>query len=214
MNRLVKVRRLLRDKWGIPTRPEIKALDLKRGGGVLQPLRLSPEARLEIYSKLMSFQSRYLPDAQTFAVAIDKTPAAALGWEPREAAWRFALERVDRFCDKLGESAMIFPDEGHGRFIRRRLRQMRRFHHIPRQWGGGSFKIPTARLIEDPNNRQSHDSYFIQVADWNAYAAHRSTYVDPTAQGTAALWDLLSDQRLLKVNANVGGPPGIKLYPQ
>lgn len=214
LDRLIKVRRILREKYKIPTRPEIKALDLKRGEGALRPLRLSPATRLDIYAKLMELQPRYLPEAKTFAVAIEKAPAAKNGWEPRETAWKFALERVDKFCLKQGESAMIFPDEGHGRFIRRRLREMRRFHHIPRRFGGGTFKIPTARLIEDPNDRQSHDSYFIQVADWNAYAAHRSMQVDPTSPATAGLWNMLGDQRLLEVNRNVGGPPGIKLYPQ
>jgi hypothetical protein len=108
---------------------------------------------------------------------------------------------------------MIFPDEGHGFFIRQRLRHMRRFHYIPQHWGRGTIAFPLQRIVEDPSERKSQDSYFIQLADWNAYAAHRSRYVDPAASVPGDLWDELGDARLEAVNAVRGGPPGIVKYP-
>lgn len=57
--------------------------------------------------------------------------------------------------------------------------------------------------------RGGEPTFFIQVADWNAYAAHRSKYVDPLNDGTETLWDELGGARLLVVNALRGGPPAI-----
>lgn len=108
---------------------------------------------------------------------------------------------------------MIFPDQGHGFFIRRRLRHMRRYHNVPRHWGGGTIAFPIHRIVEDPNERESQDSYFIQLADWNAYAAFHSQYVSPIRSVPADLWDELGNLFVKEVNAVRGGPPGIVLYP-
>jgi hypothetical protein len=213
LDALVDLRRRLKAKYGIPTRPEIKATDLRRGRGPLLPLRWSLADRMRLYQGLMLYQQRNLPAITAFSVAINKVPAAMKGWEPRLTAWDFTLQRVDRFCQPQGERAMIFPDEGHGAFIRRLLRRKRRFGFVPRRFGGGNFKLPTQRIVEDPNDRQSHDSYFTQLADWNAFAAHRSSYIDPMPNVPEDLWDRLGDRRLLAVNALTGGPPGIKVHP-
>jgi hypothetical protein len=93
------------------------------------------------------------------------------------------------------------------------MRKMRRFEHVPRRWGTGTLSVPVQRLVEDPNDRESRDSYFVQIADLCAFAAHRSRYVDPLDAVDSGLWDLLGDRRLLKVNSVSGGPPGIKYYP-
>lgn len=212
LDHLIELRRRLRDKCAIPTRPELKSTDFRKGSGALRPLRLSRYDRMQIFERIFRAVDVRFPNLTIFAVAIDKEPAAAQGREPRETAWQFALERVDRFTRPTNEPAMLFPDEGHGPFIRKLLRRMRRHHTIPRRWGGGTFSVPTGRIIEDPNDRKSHDSYFVQLADWAAYAAHRSGYIDPLPD-TTGLWDLLGGRRLLDVNKNVGGPPGIKLYP-
>jgi hypothetical protein len=209
---LVAMRRRMRELHGISTRPEIKSTDIRRGRGPLLGLRWSPSRRMEFYANVMRYQAS-LKGLTVFAIAVNKAGANANGWEPRATAWEFGLQRVNRFCGTDDERAMLFPDEGHFPFIRRLIRRMRRFQTVPRRWGGGSFSVPATRIVEDPNDRTSEDSYFIQLADWDAYAAHRSSYVDPVPAVNAGLWDQLGDRRLLAVNKVVGGPPGIKVYP-
>lgn len=213
LDEIVTLRRWLRQKRNIPSRPEIKATDIRKGRGVFLPLRFSLSRRMRLYQSLMRFQNRRLPGLRAFAIAINKSEAAKAGREPREAAWTFAMQRVDRFCQAADSRAILFPDEGHAFFIRKRLRRMRRFHTVPGLYGG-TLQIPTQRLLEDPNDRRSHDSYFIQLADWNAFAAHRSMYVDPLPGVPTTLWDELGPQRLLEVNRNTGGPPGIVVWPR
>jgi hypothetical protein len=208
---LVELRRYLKIKYNIPTRPELKARYLKTGHGPLAHLQLSFASRMEIYRELMQYQAQGL-NIKTFSIAIEKQGAHARGWEPRYAAWTFAIQRINRFCGN-SEWAMLFPDEGHGYFIRLRLRHMRRYHLVPAHFGPGNIPFPVHRIIEDPNERKSQDSYFIQLADWNAYATLRSSYVEPTARVPVDLWDELGQILLLEVNTLRGGPPGIVRYP-
>lgn len=213
LDKLVKMRSILRDKFGIRARPEIKSTDLRKGRGPLQGLGTSLDERMSLFGKLLRYQAKRMIGLHCFAIAIQKSSADAKGSEPRLTAWRYALQRVNKFCGADGYS-MIFPDEGHGYFIRRLLRRMRRHEKIPGYYGGGLIDFPTTRIIEDPNDRKSHDSYFIQLADWNAFAAHRSKYVDPLPAVPDTLWDELKEARLLDVNKVTGGPPGIVVWPR
>ena len=210
LNFWVRLRKYLMTKHGIRPRAEIKATDIRRGQGPLAHLRWSPAKRDEFYCNLMKCQAKR-PTLTTFAVAINKQTLGPHR-DPKDVAWEFALQRVDTFCRKRNELAMLFPDAGHGFYLRKLVRRRRRHQLIPGRYGG-TLRIPNERLIEDPNDRPSHDSYLIQLADWNAFAAHRSTYVDPRTGGIAPIWDCLGNARLMDVNRLAGGPPGIKLYP-
>lgn len=137
LDTLVSLRSRLRKKYGITTRPEIKSSDLRRGRGPLMGLGLSQAERMKIFRGLMGYQRLYLPNITVFAVAINKATAGAKGYDPRLLAWDFTLHRIDRFCQGPDERVMLFPDEGHGRFIRRLVRQKRRYGYVPRRWGGG-----------------------------------------------------------------------------
>lgn len=213
LDTIIALRKYLHKELGIATRPEIKATDIRRGRGPLTHLKWSLTQRMELYAKLMKFQATKLDGVRTFAIAIEKERAAnERSREARETAWEYSIQRLNKFCGD-DDLMMMFPDEGHGYFIRKLLRKMRRFHKVPRHWGGGSISFETKRVIEDPNDRQSHDSYFVQLADWNAYAAHRSVHIDPQPGVSGNLWDALGPRLLLPVNQNTGGPPGIVKYP-
>jgi hypothetical protein len=211
LDHLIRLRGILRRRFHIPTRPEIKAIHLRKGRGPLTHLRWSTEQRMELFRRVQKYQAEKL-EVQTFAIAIDKVRAAERGKEPRETAWTYAVQRLNKFSGE-SEHAMIFPDEGHGFFIRKLVRRMRRFHRVPRHWGSGLIEFPTNRIVEDPNDRKSHDSYFVQLADWNAFAAHRSRYVDPQPAVSPMLWDELTPIHLAEVNSVRGGPPGLVIYP-
>lgn len=211
LNKLIRLRSKLRKRLGISRNAEIKASHIKKGRGVLAPLRFAPERRARMFAFLERFQDQHL-DVKTFAVAVDKRQLAA-DRDPRDVAWQYALQRVDTYCRKIGSRATIYPDAGHSYFIRRLLRRIRR-HQLIKGMYGGLLNVRAERIVEDPNERASHDSYFIQLADWNAYAAHRFREIDPTAAGYSDAWDALGDSRVLEVNKLRGGPQGIVLYPK
>lgn len=71
--------------------------------------------------------------------------------------------------------AIIIADQGREQEINQAIRKMRRFNQIPSQygtWDGTSRtkNITVRRVIEDPVFRESHRSYFVQLADAVAYS--------------------------------------------
>lgn len=208
LDNLVALRRQLKANWGIPVRAELKSEHFRWGHGPMQGIRLRD--RRDIFKIVMEYQAANLT-ALTFAVAIDKQKLA-LGQDAREFAFRFTLQRIDRTCKAKSERAIIFPDEGHGAFLRKMIRKYRRHQAISGHFGG-QLNMPMERIIEDPHDKHSQDSFFTQVCDWNAYAAHRSRYVDPTRKVPPDLWDRLGTMIFTKVNSVRGGPPGIVIWP-
>lgn len=213
LDELIKLRRALKASHGIKVRDELKGGDFKRGWGAFSGLGIQRADRWLLYERTLDFYAT-LP-VQIFGVAINKAGSHARGYQARRAAWNFALQRVDTFCKKQpgeGERAMIFPDAGHGAFIRRQLRALRR-GNVVKGFFGGTLVVPTRRIVEDPNDRESHHSYFVQMADLCAFACHRSNHVDPKPKVPRALWSRLTPVLLTKVNQLKGGPPGIVKYP-
>lgn len=154
LDQLIAMRRGVKLRHGISTRPEIKSTDIRRGQGPLQDLRWSPSQRRQFFDELVLSASGRLRNAHVFSVAIDKQPCAAKGRDPRSTAWEFAIQRLDRFSRAMQEHVSVFPDEGHAVLIKGLMRRMRRYHAVPKRWGLGTFAIPTERVIEDPNDRR------------------------------------------------------------
>jgi hypothetical protein len=203
----------LRASCGLSVRSEVKAsAGFLRGGGPFKALSLDRPQRMQLYADSLDYVASSMP-VTVFAVAVDKVGAASRGWpDPRIPAWTFAFQRIQRFVADQGTRALIFPDEGHDFLLKRVLRKGRRYHQIGGHFGN-TLQLPMNRIVEDPNSRQSHESYFIQLADWLAFAAHRSNYIDPKGPFSSGLWDRTAPVQLTAVNQVTGGPPAIVKYP-
>jgi len=212
LNKILDLRRRARRKFGIPITGELKATHIRGGGGPLKDLGWSVDYRGKLFNNLLAWQAKHL-EIKAFAVAIDKKKLIH-GADPRDLAWKYTIDRVDTFCRKEPTTTVLFPDSGHGYFIRKMVRKMRRFELIPGRFGG-TLKRPCERIIEDPNDRLSHESLFIQLADWNAFAALRSQYLAPRVASFATAWDQLAPC-LVRVERLTAPPhvPGMKIFPK
>lgn len=215
LENIINLRQKLKEKHGIPVRSELKAEHLVYGRGPLKGLQISRRGRIAIYESLLDFESNNL-DIQTFAIAIakDRIKSQSVN-DPRARAWAFLMQRLETFCEKCDppERAMLLPDEGHGQMVQRIMRKMRRYQVVKGLYGG-RLDITAKCLVEDPVHKNSSESYFIQVADWNAYAAHKYKEIAPNTRVKDDLWDRLGRIRLLDVNEQTGGPPGIVVWPR
>jgi hypothetical protein len=209
----LKLRRHARNKFGIPITAELKAQNIRKGTGPLALMKMTTDERGEMFCRLLRWQRNALA-IKAFAVAIDKAKLASVN-EARTLAWKLTVERVETFCKKNHSNAVLFPDAGHGYFIRRMVRKMRRFDLIHGRFGG-VLKRECQHIVEDPNDRQSHESLFIQLADWNAFAALRSHHIAPIVASFAGAWDELGDCLVQVETLTVKPPhiPGMKLYPK
>jgi hypothetical protein len=213
---ILDYRRFLKSTFGVPVRAEIKANHLLRNGGAFRPLGLSEGARFRIYRGLMRLQQKL--ELLAFAIVIRKDVMATRGItdSPRDIAWEYLLQRLERFTTLGGTHIWLSHDEGEGQLVRKLARKARRAGSAGSAFGTGSLKRPARLILDDPVPRKSHESYFIQLADLDAYAAFRKLYA-PTPRPVNIvpqnMWDELGTAAFAKVNALSGGPPGIVSWP-
>jgi Protein of unknown function (DUF3800) len=209
----IDFRRFLRDAFGLPVRAEVKANYLLRNSGPFAALKLTEQKRFKIYRGFMRLQHKL--DLDTFAILVNKTKMPK-GTDPRLRTWEFMLQRLERFSTKSVEPVLIIHDEGEGHLIKTWARKSRRAGSAGSMFGTGSLKRPFRTLLDDPTPRNSAHSYFVQLADLNAYAAFRR-FFPPSAKITqivpSATWDELKTARYAPANALSGGPQGIVSWP-
>lgn len=213
LDQLVSFRRFLRQQFGLRMRDELKAKFLVHGTGPFSSLKLGDNVRKRIYKMALRLQQK-VGTIQVWAIAIDKNNWASQGktGDVRERAWQYMLQRIERFTTQAGETALLFPDEGHPKFVKSLFRKGRRFNPVlSRYVPGQTLARPATYLVEDPNFRESHESYFVQMADLNSYAAYRRLYPHPAFGRN--YWDELGAARVQAVNRVRGGPTGIVVWP-
>lgn len=210
LDQTVAFRRYLRDQFRISPRAELKASWLIHNRGEIRDSGLSYEARMRAYLAAMRFQ-RKAGVFRTFAVLIKKQAITRLPTDIRDTAWHYAIQRLERFGTANRDNVHVLPDEGHGEFIIKKIRAMRRFHYAPSAFGPEGLERKAENIVEDPSDRKSRESFFIQLADLNAYAAFRKVF--PSPNFGEHLWDELGDSRITEVNRLRGGPPGIVVWP-
>jgi hypothetical protein len=214
---LIDFRRFLRAKIGLPVRAEIKENHILRNGGAFRSLGLSEKARYGLYRSCLRVQPKL--GLQTFAIVIHKKRLWARdpGLSPREVAWEYLLQRVERLTTKSATAGMVMHDEGEGAVVRKLARKARRAGSAGSAFGTGSLRRPATLLVDDPVSRNSAQSYFVQLADLNAYAAFRRV-VPPPARPVQIvpenMWDELGDARFPEANRLVGGVPGLVAWPR
>lgn len=197
LNEMIKFRRHLRDQFGIRMRAEIKANHLIHNKGCFKKLKLNSGQRRSIYRMHLGFLENCKLLKVWSCVVIKSRIKCQSSVDPRGYAWKFMLQRYERFGTMGSDNVMVFPDEGHSFFIRKKARKMRRHNRPKSSYGNGTLNRDAINIIEDPNDRDSDRSYFIQFADLLAYAAYRRLYELKNTTKTTGFdrryWDILDN---------------------
>jgi hypothetical protein len=180
-------RQSLKDEHGIYISQELHAWKFAAGKGQIADHPILKPERAEIFRKVM----RFIADSQCFVVV-----------SSCHATEQFAFERLMNRINKTAQSrkqnVLLFFDQGEEAEITRRIRRMRVYNPIPSKFGawldsGKSAKsIPLSNCVEDPVFKDSKASFFIQLADFCAYALLRSER--PLASRTVLGYDTMYDE--------------------
>ncbi len=212
---VIGYRRYLAKQFGLPVRAEIKANHLLRNGGAFRDLKLSESARHSIYRGLLRLQAKL--DLKAFGIVIRKEKLFSAR-DPHDTAWDFLLQRLERLSTKQQTQVFLIHDEGDALVVRALARRARRAGIAGSAFGSGFVKAPFRGLVDDPVSRSSQQSYFLQLADLDAYAAFRRIFPSPTRHVQIVpelMWDELGDARLAEANQRSGGPsPRIVAWPK
>lgn len=167
-------RRDLRKKEGIYVTVELHATDFVGGRGRISENIIPKGARCRIFRETLQFLAT-LPGVQLFNAAATKANEARL--------YERMLNRINRTMMAWDSQALLVSDEGKDYTYL--VRKMRVFNPIPSKygtWENGNLthNIVLDRIIEDLFFRKSERSYFIQLADFSAYALFRSEQPIPS----------------------------------
>lgn len=179
LNVMVSARRMLQSVYGISPRKEFHATKLMNGrGNYSDTHKLSENEQLIIVKYLFGLLAG-IPGVKILN-AYGPDHKAMLSLE-------YLLNRINTLMESEKDDAKLFFDEGNEKKIKTLTRRMRRYNPIPSAspngWGkdemytsqyGYSYKnMPAIHILEDPDFRESSDSYFIQMADLVAYSIYR-----------------------------------------
>lgn len=210
LDQTIAFRRYLYKNFRISPRHELKASWLIHNKGDIRKASLGFAARMEAYRAALRFQ-RKMGLFRVFTIVVVKTRINQRPTDVREIAWRYAIQRLERFGTSSKDNIHVVPDEGHGEFIKKKIRGMRRFHYVPSRFGEGTLERKAENIVEDSSDRRSNESFFIQFADLNAYAAFRRVF--PGQNFREDIWNELGGTCITEVNRYSGGPQGIVVWP-
>lgn len=164
-DRIKRWRRLLKSAIGVYVHAELHAVDLCAGRGSISPGVIKKWDRCRIFKGGLKWLAR-IPGVRVFNVC-SKTS--------KDLAFERLLNRINRTLVAWDSRAILICDEGDESEFTRLSRKMQVYNPIPSRYGtwghGGAMKhIPIDRILEDPFFKESDKSYFIQLADFCAYA--------------------------------------------
>lgn len=197
LDAVLSIRRKMRASDGIYMRKELHGTEWNGGKGRLAPHPIGKGRRAQLFD----FFLNELAQLQNLKII-----NAAVPYGEDERAFEYMMNRIQKNMAVASSECIILSDEGKN--YDKLLRKMRVYNHIPSrlgQWETGkpSKNIVTDRILEDIVYRDSRKSYFIQAADFCAYALlrHESHLPSKNAYGLHLSFKLLIPILVRQANA-------------
>jgi len=176
LERIKTYRRGLKSAYGMYVTKELHATDFVAGRGNIGIRTVPKGLRVQVFRDTLRMISG-LPSVRLFNAIGEKAAEAML--------FERLMNRINKNMERSGSNAVIIHDEGKD--YTTLVRRMCVYNPIQSRygtWGDGStFKnCPLDHILEDIVFRNSKESYFIQLADFCAYALFRAEYPLPAKQ--------------------------------
>lgn len=175
LDRIVRFRKALRDKYGFLMRKELKGASffhLKNSELFMNTKCTRRKERLRTYHFIMALLPEVLEKATILNLFLDKKKTSLEPEQYFDICWKYFLERFQTFLNKNDGMGIFIPDEGKEKELIYLTRKLRKYNPVKSHYGGSySFKIQS--IVEDPFHRDSKDSYFIQLCDLIVHALYR-----------------------------------------
>ena len=178
LDRLIAFRRRMKAVYGLYMREEIHARAFIQKPGT-SLIHIPRHNRLAILRGLAD-EMASLENVDLIHVVVDKMHKHAT-YDVFTIAWTTLIQRFENtlrhnnFKGPPDDAGIIFPDNTDNKKLQSLLRRLRRFNPIPNlpAFGTGYRNLTLSKIVEDPNFRDSSDSYFVQCADLSAYLLYQ-----------------------------------------
>jgi len=224
--RIHDFRRGLRRDFGLPVKLEMHTKYFILGKNPYRPLGLDVGARLAVMDLFADLIG-------SLEVKIINVAGAKPNLSPDfrgvlDTALKFSVQRVENDLDPQRNPEarfMIITDPGRVGAMRSTTRRIQKINYIPSRYGTEPYRREISALIEDPLQKDSKESYFIQVADYLAFVVYQYVHFltgfgrmhgrMPTSVDREKVRDWMERMRP-SLNTRAAGDDwfGVKVYPR
>ena len=168
-NKVKALRKTLRDKYGFHVSEEMHTKHFLTDKNPYRTYGWSKEVKQEILKAFTLTLAEM--ELQIINVVIDKNHIKNDEYPVLENALTYNIQRIEN--DSAGEwNYLIITDQGRIAPMRKTARAIRAFNPIQSKYSYGFSNQPIANLLEDILEKDSSESYFIQLADFISYFVH------------------------------------------
>lgn len=167
-NIIKNFRKELKQEYGFHISEEMHTKQFLTDKNPYRSYGWTPKEKIEILKKFTLIISSL--DVSVVNVIIDKTKIKTDDYSVLEKALTYNIQRIEN--DSNGDwNFLIITDKGRISPMRKTARAIRAYNPIQSQFGGYINK-PIKYLIEDIMEKDSKESYFIQICDFISFFVH------------------------------------------
>lgn len=223
-NLMRALRKELRDKYGFHVTEEMHTKHFLTDKNPYRKYKWSTEIRREIVKAFTLTIAEM--DLKIVNVIIDKTKFTDGNYHVLENALKYNIQRIEN--DSSGEwNYLIITDEGRIAPMRKTARAIRSYNPIQSKYAYGFFNQPISNMLEDILEKNSSESYFIQICDFVSFFVH--LYFETYVQGkqlpnrvanvidnsfVGSVMATLKKSGKLNLKANENNTYGLVIYPK
>lgn len=171
--RIREFRRQVRRDFGLPVKTELHTKYFVLGKRPYRTLGISEEDRLRVMALFADLIGTL--DARIINVVVVKPNLRGNNLSVLDTALKFSVQRIenDLAPARNPESRfMIITDPGRVGAMRSTTRRVQRINYIPSRFSPTPYRREITALIEDPMQKDSRESYFIQLADYVSFVVY------------------------------------------
>lgn len=219
-------RRELKEKYGLHITEEFHAKPFLTDKNPYREYKWNVKERKEIFSCIISFISKL--KIKSISVVIDKKRIKNnVDYNILKNTLTYSLQRIENDTSDMW-NYIVITDKGRVEIMRRISRLIRVYNPIPSKFDWTiSYNSPIKNMIEDIFEKESKDSYFIQIADTLSYIVHLYYITSICNQDLPnrvkellneediiKYLDMLKEKEVLNLRASTSNKYGIVIYPK
>jgi hypothetical protein len=169
----------LKADFGIPVKMELHTKPFILNKNPYRELGLSEEHRIEIIDHFCDLISAL--KLKFLNVVIVKKRIKLESYNVMDKALTYSIQRIENDLNPRQHPEnkfMILTDPGRVGKMRSISRRLQSINYIPSKFGPEAYRQEIQSLIEDPLEKESRESYFIQLCDLVAFVVYSYALLD------------------------------------
>lgn len=223
-NTIRALRRELKLHYNFPTAVEMHITPFMTDKSPYRGFGWSKEERLGILNAYISTIAQL--KIETVNVIIDKTKIVNSDYPILENALKYNIQRIEN-TSSGGWNYMAISDKGRVKKMSKTAREIRVYNPIQDVFDISSRNLPIKYMFEDILEKDSNESYFIQVSDFISYFVHlyyKSFFLHEALPNRVAnlitpekinnAMEFLKANNIFNIRANHNNKYGLVIYPK